>query len=279
VLDPAWVALSLADYVGGKKLRALLTHFGSTRAILDADADALRKVPGIGPKIAQIITSIPLSEIEIAIPRWQEEGVILCTLDDPTYPRRLKQVDDAPPTLFVRGNWRGLTGRAFAVVGTREPTPDAVLVAQRLGAELADRGISVVSGLALGIDHAAHMGALAAAGYTLAVLGSGVLNIYPQSNQRLAEAIMSRGALLSEVHPNAQPNPSSLVARNRLISGLCEGLIVVQTGVDGGAMHAARRAWEQGRTVYAIDNGADGNRALIDAGATPIDSDLRGLEI
>ena len=134
----------------------------------------------------------------------------------------------------------------------------------------------VVSGLALGVDRSAHVGALAyPEGTTLAVLGSGVLQVYPYANIPLAKAIAARGALVSEVAPDARPNPASLVARNRLISGLSEGLIVVESSIDGGAMHAARRALEQGRTVYAVDNAASGNRALLDAGATPITPDGR----
>jgi DNA processing protein len=132
--------------------------------------------------------------------------------------------------------------------------------------------------MALGIDSAAHIGALAClGGVTTAVLGSGVLNVYPPGNRALAEAIRQRGALLSEVHPDAQPKPSTLVARNRIISGLCEAVIVVETESDGGAMHAARRAIDQGRRVYTLESDASGNRALIEAGASVIKPDLSGF--
>jgi DNA processing protein len=132
----------------------------------------------------------------------------------------------------------------------------------------------IVSGLALGIDTQAHIGALGARGRTLAVLGSGVLRVYPEHNLNLAEAILKQGALLSEIAPNAPPSPATLVARNRIISGLCDRLIVVETTVDGGAMYAARRAVEQGREVYTLDLGASGNRALIAEGARPLSLDL-----
>lgn len=269
--DAAWVALSLAEHIGGKKLRALMAHFGGDpRAILNADAAALRQVPGIGPKIARIIENIDLAAVEAALPRWQAAGITLCALCDPSYPARLAAVDDAPPTLFIRGKLPAPTLRAVAIVGTRQPSRKAVETAEQLSMGLAQRGVVIVSGLALGIDRAAHLGALAVGGRTLAVLGSGVLNIYPQANAPLAQAILARGAVISEVNPAAQPNATTLVARNRIISGLSDALIVVESSVEGGAMHAARRALEQGRKVYAVESDASGNRALIAAGAVPL---------
>ena len=277
-LDPAWVALSLVEHVGAKKLRALADYFnGDLDAVLEADAPTLERVHGIGPKIAASIRAVDLPAVSEAIPRWREAGVSLLTLDDPTYPTALRALDDAPPTLFVCGTWHEL--RAVAVVGTRSPTREAAESARQIGFELAQGGYQVISGMALGIDSAAHIGALAQPeGVTSAVLGSGVLNLYPPGNRALAQAILQRGALLSENHPTAQPKPSMLVARNRIISGLCEAIIVVQTEIDGGAMHAARRAVEQGRIVYTLDDDASGNRALIEAGARVIAPDLAGFD-
>lgn len=275
MLDASWVALSLADHVGGKKLRALLKQFDDVNAILSADTAALRRVPGVGPKTAAIIQALRPDALASKIAAWQAAGVRLCGLFDPDYPTQLAALDDAPPTLFILGQWP-LPMRAIAVVGTRQPSPANEQTARDLGFTLARRGYTVVSGLALGVDRSAHVGALAyPEGTTLAVLGSGVLQVYPYANIPLAKAIVARGALVSEVAPDARPNPASLVARNRLISGLSEGLIVVESSIDGGAMHAARRALEQGRTVYAVDNAASGNRALLDAGATPITPDVR----
>ena len=277
MLETSWVALSLAEHVGGKKLRALLRHFdGDLDAILAADAAALRQVAGVGPKTATIIQSLRPDRLTPAIDGWRPKGVRLCGRFEADYPPLLAALEDAPPTLFALGQWP-LPQRAVAVVGTRQPTAAAVQAAHALGSALAERGYGVVSGLALGIDRAAHLGALAVGGMTLAVLGSGVLNVYPYANIPLARAISQRGALLCEVSPDASPSPPSLVARNRIISGLSQGVIVVETNVDGGAMHAARRAREQGRTVYALDNGASGNRALLDEGAVAITADLRGL--
>lgn len=279
MVDSAWVTLSLADHVGGKKLRALLRHFPTTTDILTADEMALRRVPGVGPKTAAIIRALRPAILHPQIAAWQAAGVRMVGLFDADYPPALAALDDAPPTLFVVGTWP-LPARAVAVVGTRQPSPRSEHIARQLGSTLAEQGFAVVSGLALGIDRAAHIGALAVpSGTTVAVLGSGVLSIYPDSHRALAKAAAARGTLLSEVAPNARPNPASLVARNRIISGLSEAVIVVESTIDGGAMHAARRAVEQGRAVYALDNDAGGNRALLACGAQPIAPDLRGFAL
>lgn len=278
--DPAWVALSLVEHLGGKKLRALLAHFnGDLHTILSADEKTLRRVRGIGAKIAASIHQIDMAQVERLLAGWEANGIRIITLNDPTYPPMLRAIDDAPPTLFVRGTWRPIP-KAVAIVGTRQPSAESIDAAQELGYELACRGDVIVSGLALGIDTAAHLGALSSPdGYTLAVLGGGVLNVYPPENRALANAIAMRGGLLCEVHPAAEAKTPALVARNRLISGLCDAVIVVETSIEGGAMHAAKRAFEQGRHVYALENAASGNRVLIDEmGAVAIGAKLREIE-
>jgi len=275
VADSAWIALSLTDHIGSKKLRALSQHFGGDlRAALNADSQTLQEVPGIGPKIASTIRAIDLAQVEQSLAQWESAGVEVVT----DCPGRLAVMDDAPATLFVRGvklNDIMLLEKSVAIVGTREPGDHSLALAWKFGFELAQCGYLVVSGLALGIDTAAHQGALKAAnGLTAAVLGSGLLNIYPPQNSELAERIMRRGALLSEVHPLAETSASKLVARNRIISGLCDSLIVVETEADGGAMHAARFARMQGRRIFTTDHPSSGNQALISAGAVILDSDL-----
>lgn len=279
-MDAAWVALSLADYIGAKKLAALLAHFGTTSAVLAADETELRRVPGVGPIIAATIRGIDLSQIEAAIPRWQAAGVRIITQHNPDYPQRLQQIDDPPPTLFIRGDWQPNPARTVAIVGTREPSDRARSQAQELGKLLAERGFCVISGLASGIDIAVQMAAFEVPkSYSMAVLGSGVLRIYPQSHQGIASALVGGGVLVSEVHPDFPPNPARLITRNRIISGLSDHVIIVETSVDGGAMHAARRARTQNRQVYVVDNPASGNRALIETGAIPIAPDLRGFKL
>jgi DNA processing protein len=278
--DPAWVALSLVEHLGGKKLRALMAHFnGDIHAILRADQAALRRVPGIGVKIAAGIHRIDLAQVERALGHWEANGVHIITLHDPAYPPILRAIDDAPPTLFVCGTGRPIP-KAIAIVGTRRPSAESIDAAQGFSYELACRGAVIVSGLALGIDTAAHLGALSSPdGFTLAVLGGGVLNVYPPENRALANAIAMRGALLCEVHPAAEAKTPALVARNRLISGLCDAVIVVETSGEGGAIHAAKRAFEQARRVYALDNDASGNRMLIDEmGAVAIGMRLTDIE-
>ncbi len=280
MLDTAWVALSLTGRVGSKTLDALLAHFDhDPHAIVAADAKALRRVPGVGPKIARSIQAINLEQTGADIERWRQAGVRIVTTDDPSYPLRLARLNDAPPTLFMRGDWKPAYERAVAIVGTRRPTKEAAGVARRLAAILAQRGYTIVSGLAAGVDTNAHHSALASNGNSVAVLGCGVLNVYPEQNRPLADRIRQQGALLCEVHPQASPNAASLVARNRLISGLSEAIIVVETGVDGGAMHAARFAFEQGRQVYVVDNHAAGNRTLIEHGATAVPPDWDGTNL
>lgn len=276
----AWIALSLTDRVGGKTIRALRQHFGDIHAVLRADIAELQGVPGIGPKIAEAIHRIDLEQTEKWIDQWQKDEVDILTLDDPAYPVRLKDLDDAPPVLFVRGNCP--LERGVAVVGTRAPSIDSENIAKTLSMALAEQGYTVVSGLARGIDTSAHFGALGVQnGRTLAVLGSGVLNIYPEENRSLADAILinKAGAIMSEVAPPLSPSSSRLVARNRIISGISQAVIVIETGVDGGAMYAARRGFEQERKIYALDIAASGNRALIEAGATAIHPDFSNFDL
>jgi DNA processing protein len=274
-----WIALSLTDRVGIKTLHALIDHFdGNIDSILSADSRELQKVSGIGPKIAHSISKINVKSVEQAITRWRQAGIHIITLDHPEYPARLRSLDDAPPTLFVKGQWPPTIDKCVAIVGTRNPSAEAQKVTQSLTFRLIERGYRIISGLALGIDSIAHTSTLAIPdGYTIAVLGCGVLNIYPPKHEALAEAIMRRGAVLSELHPQASTSPPYLVARNRIISGLSDAVIVIETSAEGGAMYAARFAQQQKRPLYALESSASGNQALVEAGATVIRSDLSDL--
>ena len=273
-VDPAWVALSLTRHLGGKTFRVLLSHFDDDPdAILRAKPTELRQVPGIGPKIAQAITEIDVERVQHHLQRWAQSGVQALNWHDPDYPPLLKQIKDAPPLLFLRGIGKSAhTERAFAVIGTREPSPIAARIAAQITGTLVENGHTIISGLARGIDQIAHMNALAdPQGRTLAVLGSGVLNVYPPEHRNLAQAVETRGAILCEVAPDATVNAGGLVARNRIITGICSGVVVVESEIDGGAMHAARFALAQGRKLYAVDLPAGGNQALIrENGAIPI---------
>lgn len=274
----AWVALSLVEHLGGRKLRALLDAFGGdVDAVLAADDRALQRVPGIGPKLSAAIRAVIVPAVARDMARWQAAGIALLASGGPGYPARLRALgDDAPPVLFVRGALETLDAPcSVAIVGTRQPSAAAREAAVRLGMDLAHEGCVVVSGLAAGIDAAAHSGALGGRGRALAVLGSGVLQIFPPDHDQLAALLLRQGgALVSEVSPDARASTPRLVARNRLISGLSDAVLVAETSADGGAMYAARAAMAQGRRLYTLDLPATGNQALVDEGAwlLPLDA-------
>jgi DNA processing protein len=274
MLDSHWVALSLLRNVGIKTISALIETFGSAEAALQADSSALLKVRGIGKVTAAAIREIDLADVQRQLTLWHEQGITIRTAHTPDYPQALQALDDAPATLFIRGTLHP-DSKAVAIVGTRNPNDDARNIAFKLGKMLAEQGWTIVSGLATGIDTAAHEGALSVGGHTIAVLGGGVLNIYPEENLALANRILESGALVGENHPDATPNPPRLVSRNRIISGLCQQVIVVQTGIDGGAMYAAKSAIAQGRTLHAVGLPASGNLELLKNNARFIAPDLQ----
>jgi DNA processing protein len=273
----AWVGLSLVPRVGGKLMSRLLEHFNTPEAVLAAPADELKAVPGIGPRTLTAIQAVDLAGVVTKIDEWQAAGFQILPLYTPDYPALLKAVHDAPPLLFKRGNWVDDTIRTVAIVGTREPTPAAAEFAHLLGEKLAGAGWIIVSGLALGIDTQAHRGALKK-GQTVAVLGCGLNSVYPPENQNLASQICEHGALFSEVAPEVGPGAAQLVARNRITSGLSHAVILVESAVDGGAIHTTRFAKEQGRPIFVADFGATGNQELKAAGAFIISPNIKGIQ-
>ena len=270
--SPAWVALSLQRQIGGTTFRALQQQFDDDLdAILRADAAALKRVPGIGARTAAAIAEIDLDTVAADMARWQAQGVAIIDWHDASYPARLHQLPNAPPTLYRLGHDDSHATRCIAVVGTRRPSSPARTMTHRLVHQLAGASYGILSGLALGIDQTAHEAALEAS-HTSAVLGSGVLNIYPPQNADLAERIIAGGgALYCECAPDATVNAPRLVARNRLIAAMAYGVIVVESSADGGAMHAARSARRIDLPVATVALPADGNRYLIDEGATALD--------
>ena len=269
------IALSLSPNIGAKTLNNLRQHFhDDLAAVFAASPGELRRVRGIGAKTAAEIGRMEPGRVADQIVSWRQRGVSIETMRHPQYPASLRDLDDGPPTLFWRGSARPPDwAKAVAIVGTRSPSPDARFITLQLAMQLARAGFVVVSGLALGIDTAAHTGALSAAGATIAVLGSGVLNVYPPGNQALAERIRESGALVSELNPFGSANAQRLVSRNRIISGLSRAVIVVESDAQGGAMYSARFAREQSRPVYTFDLPASGNRALIESGAMVLNRD------
>lgn len=269
------VALCLIPQLGSKTLARLLDHFGSRETLLSASTPDLLAVPRVGPRLAEAIRAVDLARTQADIAAWRAAGITILLRDEillPTslYPAALKPLNDAPPVLFWMGQPPPPSAQAVAIVGTRTPTDPASRLVADLARTLAEHGWTVVSGLAAGIDTTAHQGALEAGGHTLAVLGCGVQIVYPPGNAALAARVRQQGALLSEVHPQAAPNSPALVARNRLISGLAQAVIVVEAGATSGSLHAAHFARLQGRVVYTIESSAPGNRQLLATGARPL---------
>ena len=269
-----WVALCLVPRVGGRTLSALLDIFGSPRSIFEASESELLSVSRIGPRTVNAIREINLDSVEQQIRAWMAQDVELLSWQDERYPEPFHLLHDRPPLLFARGDLQQNWQRSVAIVGTREPDSESVTLAENLGRELAARGWLIVSGLARGIDTAAHQGALLA-GQSVAMVGCGVDNIFPVQNRKLAEHILRAGAIYAEVPPGTPPTAGTLMARNRLISGLSRAVIVVQAGFTSGSMEAARRARQQQRHVFTIDNPTyNGNQALIRMEAVPLAPDF-----
>jgi DNA processing protein len=272
------VRLSLVSGVGPLLRKALLERFGTPAAVLTASKDELQCVDGIGPKIAaRIVAAKDEIDAEIELRVAAEHGIDVLTEADDSYPRPLRQIHDPPGVLFRRGAAQPQDELAVAIVGTRHATRYGIAQAEVLAGSLARTGFTVVSGLARGIDAAAHRGALASGGRTIAVLASGLLEIYPPEHAELADEIVANGSLLSESPPRMIPLSGAFPQRNRIISGLCVGTIVVEAPDRSGALITARHAYEQGREVFAEPGPVDsrmsrGCHALLKDGAKLVES-------
>jgi len=248
-----WLALSLTPGLGPLKARKIAEHFGSAQNVLKA---TLTELEGTGMQAvsAQSLAtgrSQELAHDELA--RAAQADVSLLCFDDPAYPAQLKQIYDPPLILYVRGNSQAISQPGIAVVGTRHPTPYGLGMAERLACDLAARGLVIFSGLARGVDAAAHRGAITAKGKTVAVFGTGVDEIYPKENRRLVEQILGLGgAIISEFPLNTFPAPQNFPIRNRIISGISLGVLVVEAAEYSGTRITSRCALEQNRDLYAV---------------------------
>jgi DNA processing protein len=274
--DARW-AWGLLPQAGGVGLQTLLTAFGSARAAWNASLDEIQRA-GIGPALAGRMQRFPwIQTLRAEQRRVAQAGVGVLVWGDPGYPARLQQVASAPPVLYLRGRLDPEDAQAVALVGSRRATAYGEGVARELAGELARRGLTIVSGLARGIDAAAHAGALEAGGRTLAVLGSGLDQIYPPEHRALAEAVAGSGALVSEFPLGTPPLRLHFPQRNRIISGLSLGVVVVEAGLGSGALITADHALEQGREVFAVPGRvharySEGCNRLIKAGAKLVES-------
>jgi len=244
-----WLRLNRLN-VSPRRQQALLHHFQSPQAIFTAPAEAVERVDATAaPKIAQVLREY---DAEADRQELERRGFQVLSLYDPAYPALLKVIEDPPPVLFVRGSLQPADDWAVAVVGSRRSSAYGRLVAEDLSRQLVSYGLTVVSGLAPGIDTAAHQGALRAGGRTLAVLGCGLDVCYPRENRALADAIAERGALISEFPLGTPPEAWHFPARNRIISGLSRAVVVIEAPLNSGALITADFALEQGREVLAV---------------------------
>lgn len=252
------LTLCLIPGVGPRTRRALLEHFESVQAILAAPVEQLRRVPGVGRELSRRIANARQGiDVDHEIELCTRHGIGIVSDLDPRYPRLLREIPDPPAALFWRGDSQPCDQLALAIVGTRHATHYGLRQTERLASGLSQAGLTIVSGLARGIDAAAHRAALRANGRTIAVLGSGLLNVYPPEHAPLAAAISQQGAVVSELPPLQKPMSGTFPMRNRLITGLSLGVLVVEAAERSGASISASHAAEQGREVFAVPGPAD----------------------
>jgi DNA processing protein len=264
------VSLNLIDQLGPLTMRDLLMAFGTPAKILSASRKDLMAIEGVGPKLSDSIVKASPADAEKELRIAEEAGARVLLQDE--FPPGLKMIDGAPTVLYVRGELEQEDVVAVAVVGSRRCTLYGKSQAERLGYMLAQRGVTVVSGMARGVDSAAHAGALRASGRTIAVLGNGLSTVYPAENRKLFEEISRSGAVVSEFPMRTVPSPGNFPRRNRIISGLSLGVVVVEAAEASGSLITARWAVEQGREVFAVPGKAGsptskGTHSLIRDGA------------
>lgn len=254
-LEPV-LRLAIVEGIGPARLSALMARFGSAERILAAGADELAAVPGFGPELVRRLRAAATDEgrerARAALATLKRAGAVSLTPADAAYPDAFRTLPDPPYLLFASGNLELLGTPGVAVVGTRSPTDYGLHAAQSLSGELARAGLTIVSGMAKGIDAAAHAAALNAGGTTVGVLGHGIDQVYPPGNARLFQQVRERGLLITELAPGEQPNAGNFPRRNRLIAALSLGVLVVEMGEKSGAQHTVTYALEQGKEVFAV---------------------------
>lgn len=269
----ACIVINMVPRMGPARLRRLLAVFQEPQAILRAPVDRLAAVSGIGPEVARQIAGWESHvDLPAELAAMKEAGVHALTAESDLYPLHLREIHDPPMVLYVWGELTANDRRSIGVVGSRRTSHYGTETAKKFGYQLAYAGLTVFSGLARGIDTAAHQGALAAKGRTVAVLGCGLKQIYPPENFALAELIAGNGAVISEFSMSVTPDRQTFPMRNRIISGCSLGLLVVEAGLNSGALISASQALDQGRTVFAIPGQIDkptsqGANRLIQEGA------------
>jgi DNA processing protein len=270
-----WVGFNLIKGIGAVRMQGLVAYFGDLESAWKAAPAELAQA-GLGLKlIERVVQARAGMDLEKVWEKIQKQGIQILTWQDDAYPQRLKEIEQPPPVLYVRGEYLPDDLYAVAIVGTRRVTAYGRQITEDLASFLAANGMTVISGLARGVDAIAHQTALKAGGRTIAVLGSGVDKIYPPEHLGLAEKMMERGAIISDYAPGTPPEASNFPPRNRIISGLSLAVVVVEAGETSGALITAEFAAEQGREVFAVPGSilapqSKGTNKLIQNGAVPL---------
>ena len=284
----SWLALSTVPNVGAVRYISLVKHFGSPDRVLSASEKELAKLPDIGPiTTSSIKNQVFWDKVEKQLKLMEKYQVEIVTFKDENYPENLKSIYDPPPFLFVKGVIKKEDQNAVAIVGCRSASVYGKRITEKISRDLAGNGITVVSGMARGIDSIAHLSALKENGRTLAIFGSGLDIIYPPENKKLAEKITTSGAIISEFFLGTKPEGPNFPRRNRIISGLSLGVVIVEAGAKSGALVTAGCALDQNREVFAIpgnlgSKNSEGTNALIKQGAklvTTVEDILEELKI
>ncbi|MFO3797040.1 MAG: DNA-processing protein DprA [Anaerolineales bacterium] len=247
-----WVGFNLVKGIGAVRLKRLIEAFGSAEAAWQASSLEWQ-MHGLSPRLCERLEAVRSSDaLERLWEQIQKQGIQVLTWDDAAYPPRLREIEQPPPVLYVRGEILPEDDFAVAIVGTRRITPYGRQVTEEIASFLAAQGLTIISGLARGVDGVAHQAALRVGGRTIAVLGHGVDQIYPPEHRRLAEQIMEQGALVSDYPPGTPPEAANFPPRNRIISGLAQAVIITEAGENSGALITAEFAANQGREVFAV---------------------------
>jgi len=270
-----WVGFNLIKGIGAVRMQGLIAYFGDLEAAWKANPGDLAAA-GLSLKVIERVVqareSVSLDQVWSSI---EKQEITILTWQDEAYPHRLKEVDQPPPVLYIRGQYMPEDLFAVAIVGTRRITPYGRQITEELSSFLASNGLTVISGLARGVDAVAHQSALKSGGRTIAVLGSGVDRIYPPEHRGLAEKIIDNGVVISDYVPGTPPEASNFPPRNRIISGLSLAVVVIEAGETSGALITAKFAAEQGREIFAVPGSilapqSKGTNKLIQNGAIPL---------
>ncbi|HUS79792.1 MAG TPA: DNA-processing protein DprA, partial [Armatimonadota bacterium] len=275
----AWAALYWEGALGPAGFARLIARFGSARVALSASEDDL-STPSLHlrrgqPQLIRLSAARHVEDVARQIEELETAGIAVICSFEAHYPAMLRTASNPPPVICMRGNVAAEDDPALAIVGTRSPTPEGEANARDIARACAERGVTIVSGLALGVDTAAHRGALEAGARTIAILGSGIRHVHPTRNRRLAERIVACGALISESPPDANPSAARLMARNRLIAAMARGVLAVESLADGGTLQTVRDGVSLSRLLFACDwqadkPQADGTRTALGMGGEPV---------